>query len=627
MTNNAALVFNRSNSLMVANDISGSGTLTQDGAGVLTLSGTNTYTGQTFINAGTLAISSAANIGNGVGTIHIDADAILSWTGATGTLSNPIDATTGAQINVNSGGDLTLSGTISGNFTKTGAGILTLTAAFSDTSTIQNGEFELTSNNTGAIVVSGAGAIVSVATSNQTLVNHFTFNQSGSLTFGGTGVQTTVLSGSVTVVSGQTAVLSAAADITVNLNGATSKDGGTLVFQGPGTFNANQPITGDDDDSDLVVDGSTTNLNAANTYNGPTIIRNAGTLNANVAGALPTPRSEVIMDATGGGNSTLSLGANQSIASLSGAATSTVNLGGNTLTVGTAPVTTTFAGAITGVGGNLVKDGASTLILTGSSNTYSGTTTVDAGTLIINGTLANSAITVNDGGTLMGSGTTDSITVNDGGSLSPGNANVGALSTGGSDLTVAGGVDLFFEYKNAVGSTPGTDWDLVDLGSAGIFNLGDATASNKINLYIDSWKLDNSGHGGGSVEGPNFNNFDPQTSYAWLFVKVADESKLAMVGDDDFSRRFSVIDYNNGSGVFETGNPFVRPTSSLGQGTFTVSWGSGSQGVGMYIHYSAVPEPGSMALCGLGALAAGWYGRRRLRNKKQDKPVAEISGT
>jgi hypothetical protein len=56
----------------------------------------------------------------------------------------------------------------------------------------------------------------------------------------------------------------------------------------------------------------------------------------------------------------------------------------------------------------------------------------------------------------------------------------------------------------------------------------------------------------------------------------------------------------------------------MGQGTLSVVWstaGFNSQGSGLYIHYSAIPEPGSMALCGLGALAAGWYGRRRLRRR------------
>lgn len=54
VTNNAALVFNRSNDFTISNAISGAGTLNKTGAGALTLSYANTYTGATTISAGSL---------------------------------------------------------------------------------------------------------------------------------------------------------------------------------------------------------------------------------------------------------------------------------------------------------------------------------------------------------------------------------------------------------------------------------------------------------------------------------------------------------------------------------------------------------------------------------------------
>ena len=57
ITNNAALVFNRSDNASYSDAISGSGTVTKSGAGSLTLSGASTYSGATTVSAGTLELS------------------------------------------------------------------------------------------------------------------------------------------------------------------------------------------------------------------------------------------------------------------------------------------------------------------------------------------------------------------------------------------------------------------------------------------------------------------------------------------------------------------------------------------------------------------------------------------
>ena len=106
------------------------------------------------------------------------------------------------------------------------------------------------------------------------------------------------------------------------------------------------------------------------------------------------------------------------------------------LTIGLGGGSCTFAGSITNTDnnpsfvGNLVKEGAGTIILTGA-NTYSGTTTVNGGTLRINGsTAATSALAVASAATLGGTGTLGgAITVNSGGTLAPGNS-VGTLTAG-----------------------------------------------------------------------------------------------------------------------------------------------------------------------------------------------------
>ena len=141
VTNNATLVFNRSDSFSVNNIISGSGKLTKQGAGTLTLGGTNGYTGVTTISAGTISVASlgdggvsgnlgaatsaASNIVFGGGALQVAAaSAASSNRGFT------INAASSATFNLSdASGELILTApvpTTTGVLFKTGAGSLTL---------------------------------------------------------------------------------------------------------------------------------------------------------------------------------------------------------------------------------------------------------------------------------------------------------------------------------------------------------------------------------------------------------------------------------------------------------------------------------------------------------------------
>ncbi len=181
----------------------------------------------------------------------------------------------------------------------------------------------------------------------------------------------------------------------------------------------------------------------------------------------------------------------------------------------------TLSGVISG-GGTLIKDtSTSTLSLTGSSS-FNGTTTINAGTLIVGvggvGSIANSAVTINSGGTLKGSGTTGAVIVNSGGTLSPGNS-PGTLNTGAETWNNGGHytwevnqVDNSATLQGVTlkGQNPGYDW----LNSSG-------------SLTINSgFNLDITGLNTSSVSG-NVNNWNPHNSYQWTIATASSISGTA----------------------------------------------------------------------------------------------------
>ncbi|MFO1521604.1 MAG: autotransporter-associated beta strand repeat-containing protein [Kiritimatiellia bacterium] len=222
----------------------------------------------------------------------------------------------------------------------------------------------------------------------------------------------------------------------------TNAAGATLTISGPiSSAVANTGLVVRNRFADAVVV-----LSAANTYSGSTQLIYGTTRLDGGDDRLPVTTSLLLGGTTVSGILDLN-GRNQEVAGLSVSGTGVSNeiksAAPATLTVNTAAASpSTYSGLITGAAA-LAKKGPDTLTLTGA-NTYTGTTTVQEGTLLINGSTASTGlINVSALATLGGSGSGGNVAVADGGILAPGTATVHQFTL--NDLTLGSGSILSFE--------------------------------------------------------------------------------------------------------------------------------------------------------------------------------------
>nr|WP_243699049.1 Ig-like domain-containing protein [Pseudomonas sediminis] len=459
-------------SATVAGVISGTGSLVKQGSGILNLSGSNTYGGTTTISAGALSIASDSNLGSGAVNL---ADGTVFNVSGTSTIDNAITLTGNSTLD--NGNAVTFSGAISGAYdlTKTGSGTLSLSGSNSYGATYVNaGTLSVSSDGnlgsgavnlaagttlavTSATTIDNAIALAGDATVSTTANTTLSGVISGAFTLTKAGASTLTLSGTntygATTVSAGT--LSVASDSNLGGGTVTLTGGSTLAVTGATTIDnaitlsGNATVnTGADTTLSGVISGSnnltksgasTLTLTGSNTFTGSTSV-NAGTLS-------------VASDANLGAGA-LNL-ANGTTLQITGTTTIDNALALTGLVTVNAGAAATLSSTISGTG-SLTKTGASNLTLSGS-NTQLGTTTVSAGTLVVDGS-TNSATTVASGATLAGSGTLGSdVTVQSGGTLSPGNGGAGTLTING-NLTLDFGSTLALDIN---GATAGTGYDRV----------------------------------------------------------------------------------------------------------------------------------------------------------------------
>lgn len=466
--------------------------LQKSGAGRWIVSGNNSFTGATTINAGILQLGSANALGSTSGITMATGSTLRSTSNGI-TVTAPI--TTAGSVTI--GAPATALGTQAFNeFIVNGAIGGTGNVTFLNTNNV-NQIFTVTLGAAGTYsgttlldnTAGTAGQIIVKLGVNDALPATTVVTIDGQ-TGAGTGrVAEINMNGFSQTLAGLTNTARSlrtqrvvnpnnAAAATLTINGPTdSAFSGNLGSNGAGfSLNPAASNAANGNNFGLTKNGAGTfTMTGNNTYSGPTRvlggILSLGNTSAMSQSPLDTAGS-VTGDATNGLRTTVTtvtmggLTGNKNLADVF-----TIPSGGyDTVTAltlnpvaGAAPnYTAVIADGAAGM--TLAKTGAGTQTLAGT-NTYTGATAVNNGTLLVNGSIASSAVTVNgaltggtNGATLGGSGSiSQPVSITDGGVLSPG-ASLGTLtiSAANTALTLADNSTLRFE-------TDPTTPDLVDL--------------------------------------------------------------------------------------------------------------------------------------------------------------------
>ncbi|HEB7436940.1 TPA: autotransporter-associated beta strand repeat-containing protein [Salmonella enterica subsp. enterica serovar Havana] len=241
VTNNATLELNTGGDFI--NNIGGTGRVEKSGDDTLTLSGSNTYTGGTLINGGTLVASNVEALGTGDVT---DNATLALNTG--GTFDNAISGS--GQVVKSSDETLTLSGTNSytgGTTISGGTLVATNVEALGSGDVTDDATLELNTGGTFDNAISGSGKVEKSGDKTLTLsgANSYT---GGTLISGGTLVASNVEAlGTGDVTDNATLELNTGGDFTNNIGGTgrVEKSGdGTLTLSGSNTYTGGTLISG-----------------------------------------------------------------------------------------------------------------------------------------------------------------------------------------------------------------------------------------------------------------------------------------------------------------------------------------------------------------------------------------------
>ena len=319
-------------------------------------------------------------------------------------------------------------------------------------------------------------------------------------------------------------------------------------------------------------------LNAANTHTGSTRAM-AGILNMGNVDALQYSTLDMNSGDTGTVGLTLS-GQSYNVGGLQGSRD--LAIGNNSLNVGANNSSTNYSGNLSGTGG-VSKVGTGTFDLSGA-NAYTGATDVAAGKLLVNGSTAGGAVTVQNSASLGGTGTLNGSTTFLSGSIhTPGNSP--GLQTFTSGLTYNTGSTFEWELTSNTTTGRGTIFDAVDVSGSPLLIQSGVTSSLVFN-------------GTGSTV--DWTDALWGMNQSWLVFSSA----AGITAGSPFFDTINVTNDSNGVSL------------AAARATAFFSWSR--SGNDLILNYSApVPEPTSMAIFGLGALGMAYRARRRGKAKAE----------
>ena len=272
-----------------------------------------------------------------------------------------------------------------------------------------------------------------------------------------------------------------------------------------------------------------------------------------------------------------------------------------------------FAGAVAGASTNrLVKNGTGTWTLSGTS-LYTGTTTINAGTLRVTGSIDTSDVTVRNTGTLSGGGSVKSLVVETGGTVAPGNS-VGTLTVVDGNTSLGAGAIYEWEFDGVGGDLVDANGNL-SLDDTWILKLIDAggTPNGTLEYDLFTYSGDYTGLGSFGLANIDVSEVTWDTASATITdngvgrVFITGIGPSALAGDADGDGDVDAADY-----IVLKSNIGMATGAVLADGDFNedgaVDWADlqilqDHYGESLAGAPGTIPEPATLGLLTLGAMA------------------------